>query len=48
MARRGVAGLMGVYNVIKSDGVPFHAAVEKSVRWNKKTLEQEMVQALKQ
>lgn len=41
--RRGVAGLMGVYNVIKTEGIPFSAAVEKSVRWNKKTLEQEMM-----
>jgi hypothetical protein len=47
VGRRGVAGLMGVYSVIKSEGVPFHTAVERSIRWNKKTLEQEMIQALK-
>lgn len=48
VGRRGVAGLMGVYNVIKSEGVNFITAVERSVRWNKKTLEQEMLNVLKQ
>jgi hypothetical protein len=42
VAKRGVAGLMGVYRVMKSEQSPFLQAVEKHLHWNKKTLESEM------
>jgi len=40
--RRGVSGLMQVYQVMRESHIPFHDAVQRAIGWNRKTLEREM------
>lgn len=40
--RRGVSGLMKVYQVIREDGVPFESAVERALSWDGDTLKRQI------
>lgn len=40
--RRGVSGLMQVYQVMRESRLPFYDAVQRAIGWNRKTLEREM------
>ena len=42
--KRGVSGLMGLYDVMKSDHVSFDQAAEKNLKWSPKFLEREMAE----
>jgi hypothetical protein len=41
VARRGIAGLMKVYQVMRDDGLLFHDAVSRGLGWSRETLERE-------
>lgn len=44
--KKGIAGLMNVYKVIREERLPFYEAVERGVAWNRATLERQ-AEALK-
>lgn len=46
VARRGVAALMDVYEVMARDGIGLFQAVEKAISWNRATLEREVRKVL--
>ncbi len=42
VARKGIAGLMNVYAVIREQQVPFDVAVERALSWNKNTFQRQI------
>jgi hypothetical protein len=42
VARKGISGLMRVYQVIRNDHLPFYDAVERGVGWNRTMLARQM------
>ncbi len=42
--RKGIAGLMNVYSVIREQQVPFEVAVERALSWNKNSFQKQIQQ----
>lgn len=45
--RKGISGLMKVYQSMREDRVPFYDAVERGIAWNRATLERQSQELLK-
>ena len=44
--RKGISGLMRVYETMREKGLPFDSAVKEQLHWNDRMLHREMVEAL--